>query len=236
MKKPSYATLKADPRYLNININGNKKLRNTDKVRFIIWNIPSIVTCPYRTALCEKNCYAKKAEAVYPDVLPSREKNFVASRSDNFVDNMIFTLEAELSTKKYEGKKVIVRIHESGDFYNKAYTDKWLDIARHFVSNKNVIFQAYTKSLVYFKGVELPVNFRLISSIWDDTKAEAIQETINNNYTSYSAVPKFDNNNSCETIEEHIKAGLPFRCRCEDCANCGACSDFRVKSIVCEIH
>ena len=34
---------------LNVNINGNKKLINTATVRFMIWNIPAVVTCPFAT-------------------------------------------------------------------------------------------------------------------------------------------------------------------------------------------
>ena len=78
---------------LNVNINGNKKLINTDTVRFMIWNIPAVVTCPFATEHCKHFCYARKAERVYPQVLPAREKNLEESKSEDFVANMIYTIE-----------------------------------------------------------------------------------------------------------------------------------------------
>ena len=93
---------------LNINTNGNKKLRNTENVRFLIWNLPAVKTCPFRTPHCEKACYARKAERVYPQVAPSRERNFEASQRADFIENMIYTIETELTRKKYAGKKARV--------------------------------------------------------------------------------------------------------------------------------
>jgi hypothetical protein len=102
----TYKEKKADRRYLNININGNMKLKNTEKTRFIIWNIPAVVTCPYKTEQCEKSCYARKAERVYPDVLPARRINLKRSLHADFVENMIFTIEAELDTPKFKNKRL----------------------------------------------------------------------------------------------------------------------------------
>ena len=130
---------------LNVNINGNKKLKNNETTRFMIWNLPSVITCPYRTALCEKSCYAQKAERVYPQVLPSRERNLEESKQEDFVENMIFTIEKHLVSKAFQGKKTVFRIHESGDFYNINYARKWVEIAKHFENDKRIIFLAYTK-------------------------------------------------------------------------------------------
>ena len=101
----TYKERKADRRYLNVNINGNKKLVNNENTRFIIWNLPAVETCPHATELCKKSCYARKAERVYPDVIFSRKTNLKRSMQSEFVENMIFTIETELATKKYKGKK-----------------------------------------------------------------------------------------------------------------------------------
>ena len=143
--KKSYAEMKKDSRYLNVNVNGNRKLKNSNKIRFIIWNLPAEKTCPFSTENCRKSCYAKKAERLYPQCLASREKNFADSLKSDFVENMIYTIETELATAKYKNKHVVFRIHESGDFYNLEYMAKWVAIAEHFLNNPQITFLAYTK-------------------------------------------------------------------------------------------
>ena len=67
---------------------GNEKLISDENTRFLIWSIPAIKTCPFRTKHCEKDCYAVKAETAYPDVLPAREYNYLLSQTDLFVPFM----------------------------------------------------------------------------------------------------------------------------------------------------
>ena len=207
---------------------GNKKLKESARVGFLIWNIPAVVTCPFRTALCEKYCYARKAENIYPDALPSRQKNFDISRSADFVDRMIYTIDAELSRPKYRNKKVVFRIHESGDFYNKEYAEKWLSIARHYAGNDQIVFVAYTKSVTYFDGVQLPGNFFLLASVWSDTTPENMEIIRRNNFRIYTAYKDPE-------LENAIKAGYSL-CRCDDCAGCGKCWNNYINNIACEIH
>jgi hypothetical protein len=38
---------------------GNKKMRPTEKIGFLIFSIPAVITCPFATSLCMKYCYAK---------------------------------------------------------------------------------------------------------------------------------------------------------------------------------
>lgn len=214
--------------FLNVNTNGNKKLRNTESVRFIIWNLPSIKTCPYATENCKASCYARKAERVYPSVLPSREQNLADSKRDNFTERMIATLVHEVESKKCQGKKVVVRIHESGDFYNKSYADKWLAVAEYMTRYSNVVFMAYTKSLPYFQGKKLPTNFVLRASVWDDTKAERLLEIEKNQYPIYTAFTKID-------MTKALECGYT-KCNCDDCGNCGKCWDKSINKLACEIH
>lgn len=201
---------------------GNKKLVSNDETLFLIWNLPAIKTCPYATEHCKAACYARKAERVYPDCLPSREKNFSDSMQSDFTENMIYTIESALKNDRKQ-RKIVFRIHESGDFYNREYTKKWLAIMRHFEKNRKVVFIAYTKSFVYFDGEELPKNFKLRASIWDDTSEQQKRIVSDNNWTIYTAVDKF-------------QTGDKFtRCRCKDCATCKKCWQ-NYKDIRCEIH
>lgn len=205
----------------------NKKLQPTKETNFLIFNLPAIITCPYATDMCKIACYAIKAERAYPDCLPSRYDNLNASKSNEFVEAM-----TDLIIKRVNGmrkKNLVVRIHESGDFYNKVYADKWIQIARNiesynFKKGKKVTFIAYTKSFVYFDGVTLPSNFSLRASIWADTKPEQIAIILRNQWPIYTAVESFTANDAFE------------QCRCSDCATCGKCWDNTVPDIRCEIH
>ena len=200
----------------------NKKLVPNKKTGFVIWNLPSVITCPYATPHCKKFCYAKKAEIAYPDCLPSRKRNFQESIKQGFADNMTLTI---LSIAKGMRKKeLIVRIHESGDFYNKKYAMAWLKIIEECKIDSRIKFIAYTKSFPYFDGVELPDNFSLRASIWDDTKAEQLETIERNGWNIYTAIEEFTKNDTFE------------HCECSDCATCGKCWDNTKHDIRCEIH
>ena len=232
----TYSEAKKDPRYVNgINFGGNHKLVNNDKTRFMIWNLPAVSTCPYATEHCKKACYACKAERMYPGCRESRERNYFKSRSTDFVRDMIFTIRAELDTKKFAGKKVIFRIHESGDFYNETYLRKWVKIASAFENDDRITFIAYTKSIFYlpmvgYNSEEWPQNFIIRSSLWDDTCKKALILTDVLNIPVYTAL-------SASDMDKAEKSGLQFeKCRCEDCATCGKCWDKNIKTIITYIH
>jgi len=207
---------------------GNKKLKGNSRISFLIWNLPAVITCPYRTNNCERFCYATKAEKAYPDCLPARTRNFEMSRRPDFVDRMIYTIKVELDRPKNKNKKIVFRIHESGDFYNKAYVDKWLSIIRHFENDNRIVFVAYTKSVKYFDGVDIPANMALLASVWDDTKRSNLDIIARNNFRIYTAYKG-------EQLDNAIKSGFA-RCRCEDCATCGLCWNNYVNNVCCEIH
>lgn len=205
----------------------NKKLVPTETTGFIIWNLPAIITCPYATAMCKAVCYARKAEQAYPDCLPSRMRNLQETRKESFPDNMIYTI---YKAVYYTPKKVlIVRIHESGDFYNKKYVADWLKIilaCKVFDGKKypvRVKFIAYTKSFPFFDGVKIPANFSLRASLFADTSEKQKALIKKNDWPIYTAVDKFQ------------KGDKFTRCRCADCATCGKCWSKR-KDIRCEIH
>lgn len=201
---------------------GNKKLVPNFETAFFVWNIPAVVTCPFRTAMCTADCYAVKAEKAYPTVLPARRDNFEMSKLPSFVADMTDFIMSR--AKKMRKNKLIVRIHESGDFYNQEYANKWLEIMRNCLSDTRIVFIAYTKSFRYFDGVDLPENFRLRASIWADTKPEQIEIVKRNGWPIYTAVEKFSDDDTFH------------QCRCSDCAGCGKCWDNTVPLICCEIH
>lgn len=198
----------------------NKKLVPNKKTAFVIFNIPAVKTCPFRTAQCEKYCYALKAEKQYPSCLASREKHFAETLQPDFVERMTYTI---LKARYYsKAETLVVRIHESGDFYNKAYAEKWLAIMDRCKGEK-IKFIAYTKSFPYFDGVKLPGSFSLRFSVWNDTTPAALDCVTRNGWNIYTAVEKFETGDTFT------------RCRCSDCATCGKCWA-AYKDIRCEIH
>ena len=199
----------------------NKKYKPDEFTGYFIWNIPAIVTCPYRTPHCEKDCYALKAERAYPDVLPSRYRHLEESKRDDFVNRMVLTiLERRKNMRKQE---LTVRIHESGDFYSEEYADKWLRIAET-VKDENIVFKCYTKSARFFDGKKLPPNFRLRYSVWDDTPEEELEIAKRNGWPIYTAVEKFEKNDGYA------------HCKCVNCTKCKMCENMSIKKIACEIH
>ena len=140
---------------------GNHKLPRN----IAIFNIPEVKTCPGRTEACEKLCYAIKASIIYHNRVPQqRKRNLQLSISKKFIEVACKEL------NKYT-KIDTVRIHESGDFYNQTYLNKWIKISNNIPT---LVFFAYTKSykLDYSK---LPKNFIAIySSDWT-TKHYSVQ-------------------------------------------------------------
>jgi len=109
---------------------GNRKLDKS----IGIFNLPAVISCPNHN-LCEKTCYAKKAERIYESARISRANNYEASSELSFVEKAIIAIE--------KSKKSRIRMHESGDFYSQHYANKWSLIASKL---PNIYFYAFSKS------------------------------------------------------------------------------------------
>ena len=93
-----------------------------------------------------------------------------------------------------------MRIHESGDFYNQEYLDKWIQIANSVNDKK---FLAFTKShMLTFNNI--PDNMTVMYSIYPDT------------YKRLSGLRKF------YTVykEEVVKNALKCPSECHSCLYC----------------
>ncbi len=132
---------------------GNSKLNKS----ILIFNLPTVKTCP-NNEICKKTCYAQKAERLYKNVLPCRERNYQASKDKlDFYKSMNVII--KIAIIKYGVR--YIRVHESGDFYSRGYSDLWEVIARKWFGIK---FFAYTKSLWYPQVS----NFNIVQSILPD--------------------------------------------------------------------
>ena len=226
---------------------GNYKLVSNEDVLFQIFNLPCIKTCPFATPHCIESCYAVKSET-NPQrartVKASRERNYTFSQSDDFAPTMIEYLKIKLNNLS-DGRKIIFRIHESGDFYSKEYAMKWLEIARFFKDDERITFTAYTKSIEFFKDEEWRGIINLRFSLWDDTDPKQVDLALKMGLPIYTAVKSFMAvavGMMRKFIARFHRKKSPvdyskyFRCRCSDCATCQACYSDKVKVIACEIH
>jgi hypothetical protein len=139
----------------------NSKLKRTSKelnVRVFNFGIPAYksasgkLTCPFADA-CVKFCYAKKGAYIWSNVQPAFEKRYQISKTDKFIQAM-----SDEITKK---KPDYIRVHDSGDYYSKAYLNKWLAIA---AIHTDVRFYSYTNCVQMLKDVDLPSNYDIIFS------------------------------------------------------------------------
>lgn len=213
---------------------GNMKLVSSAFTMFLIWSLPAMITCPFATGLCKKSCYARKAERNYPDCLPSRKRNFEFTKSPLFVPVMIAYICYVAGLKAYRtAKHITVRIHESGDFYSKAYMLKWYKIAKACSHIANIDFGAYTKSVKYVSELynegytDIVDVLGLRYSIWSDTKISDIALASKLSMPVYTAYKAED--------------GLPegyAKCDCADCGHCRKCynGDTKEQYVACEIH
>lgn len=142
---------------------GNHKLPKTTA----IFNLPRLKTCPGATELCKKFCYAGKAEKIYPQVPAYRERKYQLSLSSSFVNEISSELE-------HLGPKIdAIRIHESGDFYDQEYLNKWVEIANKFSGLK---FYAYTKS--YFLDFSSKPSNMIVRLSLDGTSNSIAQSAV----------------------------------------------------------
>ena len=127
----------------------NTKLKRDGIAAF---SIPAGSTCPNK-GICAKGCYAMQGFFLMPNVREALKRNYLETRGSQFASKM----HAEIQKKKPK----MIRIHASGDFYNRDYAIKWINIA---LINPKVRFYAYTKMVSLFKTLILPSNFTVIYS------------------------------------------------------------------------
>lgn len=128
----------------------NQKLAKQNIASF---DLPQGHTCPF-AGECLKFCYAAKGNYKFPTVKNKYSKNYEASLKDNFVEIANNSIKALPNIDFF-------RIHSSGDYYNKKYIAKWIEIARQ---NPKKVFYSYTKSIILFKDFDPPSNLVIIQS------------------------------------------------------------------------
>jgi hypothetical protein len=92
-------------------------------------------SCPGRTPICDAFCYAAAGRFNASNVMRTHDRNLAESRRADFARRVI----DEITKMKLE----LLRVHVAGDFYDEAYIDKWIQIAKACPNTK---FYAYTRS------------------------------------------------------------------------------------------
>jgi hypothetical protein len=118
-------------RVANLLTRGNTKLGESIHA----WSIPAVDTCPGRTRLCESVCYATNGRFRTHRVQELLHENLDASLQKGFEGKVV----KEINRRGVS----VLRVHVAGDFYDPAYAEKWLRIARR---SKRTKFYAYTRS------------------------------------------------------------------------------------------
>lgn len=131
----------------------NRFLGNsTPAVKILTFDLPRAITCPYMPSECQY-CYQLEVEKMHEKkgmdsrIRTLRKKNLVRSLSPEFVERM----SGEILRKRLkDNQKLFIRIHSSGDFYDKEYLLKWIEIAlkvqKESPARKRISFVAYTKA------------------------------------------------------------------------------------------
>lgn len=243
------ATLKekrTNPLYTDsLLLHGNGKLLDFDnpetgeKIRYAQFNTRAVKDCPFRSKGCESVCYATKGNHVFPSCVKSREKSYAVSLADNFAERMEYTIRTECGSARYKNAVMMIRLHESGDFYSLAYLKKWVSIWMA-VSDLNVHTTLYTKSFQYFihladeekqavnallNSGKLSINLSL-----DDTTSR-IQKV-----AYLECVKTFPKANTYYCTEHVDNVEHDNMCDCADCGKCGTCNKAEGKKTVVKIH
>jgi hypothetical protein len=112
-------------------IRGNGKLGQA----IHLWSLAAVKTCPGRSAICERWCYAGSNHFLLPSVQERLKWNLAQTRRGDFVARMV----SEITRKGV----LVIRIHVSGDFGSADYAEKWLEIMKQC---PQVRYYAYTRS------------------------------------------------------------------------------------------
>jgi len=247
MAKETLKSKRENPLYTKaLQLQGNGKLLDYDdpetgeKFRYAQVNVPAVKCCPFATEGCKAVCYATKGNHVFPSVQKSRERSLQETKRTDFAEAMFYTITTELSSKRYADCIMLVRTHESGDFYSLQYLKKTVKYWSMFEGNMQVRFVFYTKSFPFFLQLteeEQAVIIRMMEAgqiamnlSLDDTTTEEQWKA----YAKMRKVFRLANTYICTIYYDDIKHDNV--CDCANCAKCGTCNRSTGKITVVIIH
>jgi predicted Zn-ribbon and HTH transcriptional regulator len=117
-----------------------------------------IITCP-NAGGCKGFCYAASGGYIQFEtsaVNSARMLNFILNHPDEFKKKMIKDCIEISASLKEQNKQLVLRWHDSGDFFSIDYLKMALAIAK---ATPNVLHYAYTKRYDLVRKSEIPENF-----------------------------------------------------------------------------
>lgn len=226
--------------------NGNGKLVDYDdpktgiKYRYAQFNTRAILDCPFRSKGCESVCYATKGNHQYPSVQDSRSRSRSESTRSDLADALDYTVRYYMTLKRYKGNVMIIRIHESGDFYSVQYLRKWVSAWEKLSDRDDVESVLYTKSFPFFlmltddekniirscmESGKLAINLSLDDTTSPEQKIAYLE-----------MLKEFPLCNTYFCTEDVDTVAHDNVCDCADCAQCGHCNTASGKRTVVKIH
>ena len=131
------------------------KMRKSGGDQYSLWNfgIPAYKdstgfrTCP-NAAACVIGCYAKAGAYIWTPTVKAYEWRLAQTKLNTFHTDMVAAINKKLKTATRKGQQLVIRVHDSGDFYSLNYARTWLHISHEFPT---VRFYAYTKMVLMFR-------------------------------------------------------------------------------------
>jgi hypothetical protein len=152
--------------------NGKMKKSSQGDTIIFNWGIPAfmsqsgIKTCP-KAKHCVAGCYARSGTYRFSNVAAKYEARLDLALSTQFEPVMQSEIDEARRISLKQNKKCLIRIHDSGDFFNLDYTLNWFRLIR---LNPDIQFYAYTKMVQFFEDLSqnytdsIPTNLILIYS------------------------------------------------------------------------
>lgn len=149
--------------------NAKMKRSSQNGIHLYNWGLPAFksqygtITCPNATN-CVSGCYARSGAYLWSNVAQAYENRLSLSRGKGFEQVMLYHIDKLLS--KHKTGLIMIRVHDSGDFYSAAYQSAWYEIAKMYQNEPRIQFYAYTKMISQSEALSQskPSNFRLIYS------------------------------------------------------------------------
>lgn len=223
---------------------GNGKLLDYDDTesllsyRYAQFNVRAVKDCPFRSAGCKAVCYATKGNHVFPSVKESRERSYKESRRKDFAESVVFSIRTEKDSKRYKNSIMLVRIHESGDFYSLQYLRMWVRAWEKLAGDEGVQFVFYTKSFPFFLMLsddEKAVINHLMEIGKLSMNLSVDDTTTPEQWKAYVQMRKEFPLANTYVVTERTTADDDV-CDCENCAKCGACNNAKGGRKVVVIH
>ena len=197
--------------------NGNLKIGNDT----LILNMGSATECPaLKLGYCKlgKSCYAYKAERMYKNVKPYRDR-----QAHYWLNHSAFEIITDFDVVASKHKKIwartkYLRLNESGDFYSRACIAKLNVIASYLKDHYNITTYTYTaRKDLYFKDAYFLVK-------------GSSNEVGNNGKSIARNKPNFDENGL------YHEAGKAYHECKGDCSICTYCKEKNDIDICFAIH